>query len=172
MRKDCRPVRMETMCPQTQCRAKCWPAPGPLGSQALDLCTRVRHPSTAWFSPGRGRLVSRGVVGSPAVSGHCFLPSQAWPCLWGSWGGVGCLPGLDPTFPAFAWGAWPWGVAVSCTCRPCSPSLPFVPWACRWVGAGRCSLPLLPPLDPPPQCTDCLGACCPILHGQGGVCDR
>ena len=47
-----------------------------------------------------------------------------------------------------------------------------VPWACRWVGAGRRSLPLLPPLDPPPQCTDCRGACCPISHGQGGVCDR
>lgn len=58
------------------------------------------------------------------MSGHCSLPTRAWPCLWGSGGRVGCLPGLDPAFPAFIWGAWPWGVAVSCTCGPCSLSLP------------------------------------------------
>lgn len=89
------------MCPQTQCGARCWPAPGPLGSQALDLCTQVRNPSTAWFSPGRGRLVSRGPVGSPAVSGHCSLPARAWPCLWGS-GGAGwavCLAWILPSLP-------------------------------------------------------------------------
>ena len=122
VRKDHRPVRTETMCPQTQCGARCWPAPGPLGSQALDLRTQACQPSTAWFSPGGGHLVSAG--GSPAMSEPCPPPARAWPCLWGSGGRVGCLPGLDPAFPAFAWGAWLWGVAISCTCGPCSLSLP------------------------------------------------
>lgn len=93
------------MCPQTQCGAKCWPAPGPLGSQALDLCTQVRNPSTAWFSPGRGRLVSRGPVGSPAVSEHAL-------CLLGPGpvsGGVGGRGGLS---------AWP-GSYLPCLCLGC-----------------------------------------------------
>ena len=96
------------MCPQTQCGAKCWPAPGPLGSQALDLCTWVPHPSTAWFSLGRGRLVSRGGWwgAQPCLdTALCLL--RPGPVSGGVGVGVGCLPGLDPTFPAFAWGAWP-----------------------------------------------------------------
>lgn len=174
VRKDHRPVRMETMCSQTQCGARCWPAPGPLGSQALDLRTQACQPSTAWFSPGGGRLVSIG--GSPAMSEPCPPPARAWPCLWGSGGRVGCLPGLDPAFPAFAWGSRLWGVAVSCTCGPCSLSLPLpripshtpcclfrllghaslgcarapcplCPGPAGGAGARRCSLPLLHPLE-------------------------
>ena len=108
------------MCPQTQCGAKCWPAPGPLGSQALDLCTWVPHPSTAWFSLGRGRLVSRGGGGEP---------SRVWTLLY-------AFSGL-----ALSLGEWGWGWAVCLAWI--LPSLPLlgVPGLRVWLSLAPVGLP-------------------------------
>lgn len=162
------------MCAQTQCGARCWLAPGPLGSQALDLCRQARQPSTAWFNPGRGCLVSCGRGAShvwtllSARSGLALSlgewgegelsawPGSCLPCLYlGRLAlGCGCLLHLWALLPEFAPAPIPSHTPCCLLCLLGRASLecarapcPLCPGPAGGAGARRCSLPLLHPLE-------------------------